>query len=588
MIKLSDINKNYNDNVVLSNINFNFNCGNIYVIKGPSGCGKTTLLNILSGIDTTYNGKYYFNNLDVSDNIDYLKSNIGYVFQNSLLISNLTIMDNLLLISTDIDKINYYADLFKVTDLFSKFPNQISGGERQRISIIRSLLLDNKVIICDEPTASLDRNTAEIIVNEIAKLRSKDRIIIISTHDDIFDNIANSIICLDYGRINNIKNKKIECNNEINYKGKNVVNDFKNIDKKYVKKRIKKNVRTKIIISLILLLILIFLGVKDNFKEEVLKMMDNQYPINTFHIYKNREEYMIFKNLNGLKIYENYFFNKDGIDYYSLPEKRDSIFKNDSILYLGRFPEKEEEILISYELAFETNNNIENLINNKITIDGSNYIVSGIISSDTKNINLINDSNHYYHLNQHDKAVFMLEDKIKSKINVFDTAFLLVSYDNLFNNKDVLKMIKQNNISLYWESVVDNYQYTIDLVFNILLIVVFFSSIIAFLFINNEILFKLEFRKKEIGYLQIFNVSKKRIKKILVSEYLHTVINSIIVSVVIYSVIVIGIFLIFNINIVPNLFKIIILLVLILIYVYLLISIPINKILKRDIINLIK
>ena len=261
MIKLLNIYKKYNNNIVLSNINFTFDCNKIYIIKGPSGCGKTTLLNILSGIDNDYDGCYYFNSVNVMENLNYLKKSVGYVFQNSLLISNLTVIDNLLLISTNIDKINYYSELFKVKNILHKYPNQISGGERQRISIIRSLLVDSKLIICDEPTSSLDRKTAKIIVKELSRLKSKKRIIIISTHDDIFDDIADSVIYLDYGRVSNVKNNETcNNNNEIVYNGKKIIDNFKDIDKKYVKKRIKKNTRTKIIISSMMLFMLIFFG----------------------------------------------------------------------------------------------------------------------------------------------------------------------------------------------------------------------------------------------------------------------------------------------------------------------------------------
>ena len=313
MIKLENINKYYNDNHVLNSINLEFLDGKIYVIKGISGCGKTTLLNIISGIDNNYEGNIYLNDAIIK-NSD-LKTNVSYIFQNSLLISNLNIYDNLLLISSDEDKIKYYAEAFNVINLFSKFPNQLSGGERQRIAIIRALLSDTKIIIADEPTSSLDKASAINIVNELAKLRNDSRIIIIATHDKIFDDVADCIINLDYGKVGQIQNNQIKNNYNIKYE-KTFSNNFKDIDRKYVNKKIKKNTRTTVILTTLLVLLLILIGIKDNFKKEALKIMEDKYPINCFDVLT--QKLYLFENIENIKIYDNYFYQNEGVDFYSL------------------------------------------------------------------------------------------------------------------------------------------------------------------------------------------------------------------------------------------------------------------------------
>lgn len=579
MIKLENINKYYNDNHVLNSINLEFLDGKIYVIKGISGCGKTTLLNIISGIDNNYEGNIYLNDAIIK-NSD-LKTNVSYIFQNSLLISNLNIYDNLLLISSDEDKIKYYAEAFNVINLFSKFPNQLSGGERQRIAIIRALLSDTKIIIADEPTSSLDKASAINIVNELAKLRNDSRIIIIATHDKIFDDVADCIINLDYGKVGQIQNNQIKNNYNIKYE-KTFSNNFKDIDRKYVNKKIKKNTRTTVILTTLLVLLLILIGIKDNFKKEALKIMEDKYPINCFDVLT--QKLYLFENIENIKIYDNYFYQNEGIDFYSLTSYSDSIFKNKDVLYIGEFPQN-NEVLITSSLAQEYGINNKNL--EKIVLNNKEYTVSGIIKDDDSIIDLINSSNIYYNLQKNAKAVFMQEDLIKQFAPVLESRSTLISIENLYDNKAALDIINKNNIYLYWEEEINEYQYTIDLVFNILLILFVLSGIIAFLFINNEILYKLNLRKREIGYLQLFNISKKRIKNILIKEYTSTIFKTIVLAIIIFYLTSLCIFLIFNFNITPSLIKVVLLIFLLYIYILFTVKIPVNKILKKSIIDLI-
>ena len=579
MIKLENINKYYNDNYVLNSINLEFLDVKIYVIKGMSGCGKTTLLNIISGIDNNYEGNIYLNDAIIK-NSD-LKTNVSYIFQNSLLISNLNIYDNLLLISSDEDKIKYYAEAFNVINLFSKFPNQLSGGERQRIAIIRALLSDTKIIIADEPTSSLDKTSAINIVNELAKLRNDSRIIIIATHDKIFDDVADCIINLDYGKVGQIQNNQIKNNYNIKYE-KTFSNNFKDIDRKYVNKKIKKNTRTTVILTTLLVLLLILIGIKDNFKKEALKIMEDKYPINCFDVLT--QKLYLFENIENIKIYDNYFYQNEGIDFYSLTSYSDSIFKNKDVLYIGEFPQN-NEVLITSSLAQEYGINNKNL--EKIVLNNKEYTVSGIIKDDDSIIDLINSSNIYYNLQKNAKAVFMQEDLIKQFAPVLESRSTLISIENLYDNKAALDIINKNNIYLYWEEEINEYQYTIDLVFNILLILFVLSGIIAFLFINNEILYKLNLRKREIGYLQLFNISKKRIKNILIKEYTSTIFKTIVLAIIIFYLTSLCIFLIFNFNITPSLIKVVLLIFLLYIYILFAVKIPVNKILKKSIIDLI-
>lgn len=210
-LNLFDIKKDYDGTVVLRGVSHTFESGKMYVIKGVSGSGKSTLLNIIGGLDHDFEG-------EITADENQTGWRTGYVFQNSLLLSGVTIADNLLMIKKDYNKIQTLAEQLNVDGLLTKYPEQISGGERQRISVLRMLLGEPEVILMDEPTASLDAANSEKIAELAAGLKyrtaagskyktreekdtSGGRIVIIATHEHYFDCLADEIMFLDYGRI---------------------------------------------------------------------------------------------------------------------------------------------------------------------------------------------------------------------------------------------------------------------------------------------------------------------------------------------------------------------------------------------------
>ena len=166
------ISKNGNQVKALNNINYNFKEGKFYAIMGQSGSGKTTLINILGLVDVPTRGKYFFNGLEVqklsNDKLSEIRNNeIGFVFQHFYLNNRLTALENVLL-PTLINKkhtkeeiIENAKKLFNNLGLESRmnhYPNELSGGEQQRVSLIRALINEPSVILADEPTGNLDYN----------------------------------------------------------------------------------------------------------------------------------------------------------------------------------------------------------------------------------------------------------------------------------------------------------------------------------------------------------------------------------------------------------------------------------------------
>lgn len=204
ILELKNVSYQYSDaeenEFVFKNINYVFDCGKIYAIKGKSGSGKTTLLSLISGLELCTEGEVLFENKNLKgiDLDKYRNSHIGIVFQSYNLLPHLTAVENIVL-SMDVSKVVVDNKRETAISLMNKvgLPNsyadkrilRLSGGEQQRIAIARSLSYNPKVIIADEPTGNLDRETENEIMNIFRELAEKEnKCIIIVTHSE---NVSN-------------------------------------------------------------------------------------------------------------------------------------------------------------------------------------------------------------------------------------------------------------------------------------------------------------------------------------------------------------------------------------------------------------
>lgn len=192
LIELKDISKSYKTNIgdftILQNINLKIAKKQSIFLFGPSGCGKSTLLNILAGLDVPDKGTIFFKDKPITKNyLELLKKDLGIVFQDHYLISELNILDNIKLKSVDISKINEILNYFNINDLIYKFPNQLSNGQKQRVCVARAMVSRPKLLIADEPTSYLDRENADLVINLILDAsRNFDLSTIIASHDISF------------------------------------------------------------------------------------------------------------------------------------------------------------------------------------------------------------------------------------------------------------------------------------------------------------------------------------------------------------------------------------------------------------------
>lgn len=167
-----NINKSYGNVVVFQDFKLNIHENKLNCLIGPSGCGKTTLLQCIAGL-TNYKGS-----------IVPKPEKIGYVFQEDRLFPYLTVYKNLEIINNNQDIINEYLDEFHVSDLRDNYPSQLSGGEKQRISLIRAFIADSDLILLDEPFKSLDYFLTWSLCDMLVKLyEMTKKTMILVTHN---------------------------------------------------------------------------------------------------------------------------------------------------------------------------------------------------------------------------------------------------------------------------------------------------------------------------------------------------------------------------------------------------------------------
>ncbi|MDR3047714.1 MAG: ABC transporter ATP-binding protein, partial [Bacteroidales bacterium] len=201
LLQLKNISKVYHlgsdeKEQVLTNINLEISQGEFVYILGPSGCGKSTLLNIVSGLDSQYEGSLYFKDQLLSGRKDkfltaYRKEQIGFVFQNFNLISHMSVLENVLIPmyltkKSAKEKREKAIDLLTLVGLESQIEKnvtQLSGGQKQRVAIARALANDPEIIIADEPTGSLDSENQDSIMRLFQELNQQGKTVMIVTHN---------------------------------------------------------------------------------------------------------------------------------------------------------------------------------------------------------------------------------------------------------------------------------------------------------------------------------------------------------------------------------------------------------------------
>lgn len=228
LIKFENVKKTYNIGEksfnALDGLDFTINKGEFVVILGPSGAGKSTLLNLIGGMDSPTKGSIKIDGEEISKYndsklSDYRAENIGFIFQFYNILPTLTVLENVDLVKEIVKNGTDSKEAIKAVGLekhMNKFPNQLSGGEQQRVSIARAIAKNPVLLLCDEPTGALDSKTGVEVLKLLKKqcdANNGENTVIIVTHNSLIAEVADRVIRL--------KNGKVE-SNEINKQPKNI------------------------------------------------------------------------------------------------------------------------------------------------------------------------------------------------------------------------------------------------------------------------------------------------------------------------------------------------------------------------------
>lgn len=201
----------------LDDVSFTINKGEFTVILGPSGSGKSTMLNLLGGMDRASKGSFQFNDREITSLSDhelsiYRRDVVGFVFQFYNLIPSLTALENIGIaaqLTDNISKAEEFLNKVGLEHRKNNFPNQMSGGEMQRVSIARALAKSPELLLCDEPTGALDSETGKKIIEILREAAENvNTAVVMVTHNAEFAKIAHKVIRLHDGKISSIEENK--------------------------------------------------------------------------------------------------------------------------------------------------------------------------------------------------------------------------------------------------------------------------------------------------------------------------------------------------------------------------------------------
>ena len=221
ILKIENIEKYYgnksNITKAINNISFKVYDGEFVAIMGASGSGKTTLLNCISTIDKVTSGHIYIDDMDITkikgkDLNKFRRERLGFIFQDFNLLDTLTAHENIALALTinkcenhDIDsRVLKVARELEIEKILSKYPYQLSGGEKQRVACARALITNPKLILADEPTGALDSKSSRMLLEKVVSLNEELKTtILMVTHDSFTSSYADRVIFIKDGKIFN-------------------------------------------------------------------------------------------------------------------------------------------------------------------------------------------------------------------------------------------------------------------------------------------------------------------------------------------------------------------------------------------------
>lgn len=546
MIRIDNITKIINNNKILNNITINFRPHELVCILGQSGSGKTTLLNLIGNNDTPTTGNIYLGKTNIKNICSHQYHNqiISYIFQDYNLIKNLSLKDNIELPLKLTNKKIYSEKLTKlitklnIDKIITKKVKYLSGGEKQRVAITRTILTNTKIILADEPTGALDSFNSENIM-QILKDLSKHKLVIVVTHNqELAKKYATRIIEIKDGKIKSDSNP---CHKIYNYhlKPQKLKLKCKEIIKiciNNIRSKLGRNILKILAFSISTFFLSLILSINQGLNKEINNLNQNNYytyPLiissysydkynlknqthNTTEI--NINKYTIKNNIDNKLINTLKSLDKNtysGISYSKRTENNNLLISNPSNnlfkIIKGTYPQNNNEVM----LLLDNNNSIDEELQNYLNIHGTNYndYLNKIIFINSLEVKItaIAKSNNEY-LSSLNGIVYNPE-LINTKIESISI------YPKTKEGKEKIKKV----LNKY--QIVDEAQEITDIINRIIkiityVLIIFSISAFTITIIMMNIMSYIEVieRKKEIGILKTLGTRNKDIKRIFIFE----------------------------------------------------------------------
>lgn len=483
MIRLENVSYKYkDDSIALENINLELPSSGIVMIKGPNGAGKSTLLNLLAGILKPTTGTIYFNDKDINEIKNYTMNYIGYVAQQYTLFHELNVKKNMDFINNEYT--HKLSEIFHVENILNKKVHEISGGEARRVSIVRTLNKQIKILLCDEPTESLDEKNIEIIMEGL-KVISKNTLVVIVTHNDTLTKYADRIIEIENHIIvkDEIINEEREVIDEVIKTSKVKNKKIFLLSIAHLKQYKTLPIITTLILSLVLLILMFSFSIlKTDLNSAYAKGMitNNKNRINLYTYNDTSKIFIKENNPTNKKLTYVYDYNiniktdsfQDNL-YYSFNTTKPfvAVLNEDSILdktkVVGTLPTNKNEIMIneylfnlfkdygiynSYEQKI-TPNNYEDIIGVTIKYQNKDVKITGILKQDIK------DYDYIKNVTEPNPAQVALLETFNNDIVLNNYIYVTEDFeqDLDYDNKEIKSMYIESNSIEDLENVLNTY-----------------------------------------------------------------------------------------------------------------------------------
>ncbi len=525
MIRLQGITKEYQEKV-LSNIDLELPSTGMYLIVGPSGCGKTTLLHILGGIDCSYKGQIFIYN-QVVNKEEPFPLEVGYVFQQFHLLEFFNARGNIALprYFSKCNSKNIPLDFNTSLKVY-----QLSGGQKQKVAISRANQLDIDVLLCDEPTGSLDNYNSKIIYDELKEL-SKEMLVVIVSHDTAgFIELFDGIITLKDGKV--IREKFFDRNQRESSKR---VKKTKKATIYYACKQVlsnfKRNSKVVFGVQLAMLFILFSFTFCVAIEKQVVHELNKLFPSQAIAIEKKDNTYFDSDEVEMFQEISDYLYVESSL-YYSIGLSVNSTYNEEEIYFIsdmtksiddgdiafGRNINSENEVVLSKVFASKLFPNIpyEQIIGKTVY---SYYQMDNRLESVEKQIigisavESIFDTLYVKELNN----IYDIETLFDTKVSEF--SFLMIETDAL-----EIEQLRQEHTQYEFKETGKDTTYIVENIMQqVRLGLLFFSVliIISSCFLVGQVIYLSTLqRKKELAICRCYGASKRQIKLLVIFESL--------------------------------------------------------------------